>query len=345
MPAFILAFLSLVTVCQAELTYKGFDIYRSRTATVEKIQKAVGPWIDSYMRMRQDGRPPVLRNADRLKDRIEREVRRLGRLAFVNMHYAEYITSADRGGYITFELVDVQDAALRMPFKPAPAKSLADPQGLLAAWRQYYDIGISLSAQGALPTERVSCPAFFCLWGSATPELGALEKQIRDGVAANKKFLHRVAVEDRDPQKRAAALYVLSYSTSGAEVVDLMMDRLQDPSEEVRAAALQVLSDIALYSRSLFIEVKKIIPLLDYPTSSDRSKAMGVLIGLADNPTYRPYVLSRATPYLLGLLKLEQPSNHDLAFTLLSILSKERYGRRDYQAWEKWISSQTSPIK
>jgi len=230
-----------------------------------------------------------------------------------------------------------------MPFHQAPKGRAIDPDGLLAAWQQYADAGDALARQGAVDgSVHPSCPGFFCLWGSPTPELAALEKKIAAGAPSDRKLLERVLEREADPRKRAAALYVLAYLPEGKEVVDLCFASLSDPAEEVRAAALQILSDVALYHKGVLIDLSKILPVLDYPTISDRSKALSVLVGLGDNPSYKPLLLTRGTPYLLGLLRLRQPSNHDLAFTLLSTLSQKSVGQRDYDGWTAWVKSQNS---
>ena len=123
-----------------------------------------------------------------------------------------------------------------------------------------------------------------------------------------------------------------------------MAEALEDPSEVVRGSALQVLSDITLHHSSVPVDVDRIISALDYPATSDRSKALGVLVGLKVNsPDDRAYLAARASPHMLDLLRMSQPCVHDMAFTLLRILSQETFGQRDYAAWGRWISAQKSP--
>lgn len=333
---------------RAQVSVKGIDLYRSRSLAVEQIQQKLGSALNAFLYNRGDGRKSTLKTAGRLKTQIERDIRKLGDFASVELHYAEYVTSAERAAYVTFDVVDAQDAKTRMPFRPAPARQEPDPDGLLAAWQEYAELGNSLLRQGLLPaTGRSSCPSFFCLWASTTSALEALEKRFADGAAPNKDALLKVFRHEASAQKRVAAVYLLSYLKDAPELTGLLLEALQDPAPAVRGAALQVFSDIALYHKSIFVEINRIIPVLDYPTSSDRAKALALLVGLADNPTYRPYVLTRATPYLPRLLRLKQPSNHDLAFTLLATLSQESFDRRDYASWESWVAGvqrSTSPV-
>lgn len=341
LPAFLLALWAAPAFAQSSATLKGMDLYRSETVTLDKIDKACSPLIESYVRLRNDGRKSAVQAAEKLKAQIDEELRKLGDLAFARMNFGEYMSSGEHAAYITFDLVDAKDAKTRMPFRPVPSGHPKDPEDLVAAWQQYSELGLSLAREGTIPaTEHPSCPAYHCLWGSPTPELEALERRFIEGAVSNKKALIEVLNREADPRKRAGALYVLAYLREAKELTDLLFKALEDPSEEARAAALQIFSDIALYHKTVFIEIQKIIPVLDFPATSDRSGALGLLVALADNPTYRPYVMTRATPYLPPLLKMQQPNVHDLAFTLLSLLSQETYDRRDYQAWEDWVLRQ-----
>lgn len=330
----------LPAAAQSTATLKGVDLYRSQAVTLGQIRKAVGPLLDSYLRQAAENKKSHQKIVARLKAQVEESIKQLGPVAEAKLSFNQYATSGERTAYLTIDVVDEADLKTRRPFAPAPTGSALDPEGLLAVWQRYSDLGEQLTKEGRLSTgEHPACPAFFCLWGSVTPELGELEKKLIHGAPANKKPLLDVLAKDADPRKRAAALYVLTYITDGKTVVDAAQDQLRDPSEEVRAAALQVLAEIALYHKAYFLDVSKIIPLLDYPTVSDRQKALAVLVGLADNPSYKPYVTARGTPYLLGLLQLKQPANQDLAYTLLATISQESFDRRDVESWRKWVET------
>lgn len=338
-----LAMLAGASYAQSTATLKAVDLYRSDQVTLDFIEAKLGGVIRGFARQRGDTRKMLQKSSEGAKARLEKELSALGRFAYVRVHYAPYITSLERTAYITIDLVDEKHAAERMPFRPAPKKSVADPDGLLSAWRRYSELGERLRREGAIDlSERPACPSYYCVYGSAKPELAELEKKLVQGVVPHKKALLEVFHDDADAADRTAALYALAYAPEGREVVDLALTALKDPAVEVRSAALQILADIALYHKSVFVDLTRLLPALDYPSTPERSLAMGALVGLADNPTYRPYLIARGAGRLLELLKLQQPSNHDLAFTLLSMLSKESFGRRDYEAWGRWVFQQQS---
>ncbi|MBI4678756.1 MAG: hypothetical protein HY748_14345 [Elusimicrobia bacterium] len=320
-------------------TLKGFDVYRSSVVTESYLRQRYAGMIQEYAALRNDGRASMFRRAQTMKAKIEGELKAYGGLAFAEIHYGDYWTSTGRVAYVTFDLVDRADAAGRMPFKAAPMGSPLDPENLLAAWKEYSDLGMSLKLSAQLGLERPSCPAFYCTYGSATPELEAFEKKFVLHVPGVKKLLLEVLDGDAVPARRSAAMYLLSYLPGGAEVVGIALKTLEDPDAGVRGAALQVLSDIAVYRKDVPIDIAKISPALDYPTTSDRSKALGVLIGLADNPGNEGALRKNPPRRVLDLLKLKQPVCHDSAYTFLVMLTKETHDRMDFASWEKWLAN------
>lgn len=324
---------------QSTGTFKGVDLYRSDAVNLEQIVDAVSPQMEHYIKLRGERRKAGLRTAEAVKGRIEAALRELGDFAYAKMHYGEYFTSASRTGYITFDLVDSKDAGVRMPFRKAGSQASRDPEGLIAAWWAYSEAGKALRLQGLIPLDRPSCPAYYCLWGSLTPDLEASERMFVQKASPQKAALKEVLEKDILPSNRAAAVYLLSYVPEPNTALGAAYSALLDPDETVRAAGLQVLADVAVYHKDVPLDLGKIIPVLDYPGTLDRSRALEVLSGVADNEGYRESLIRRAGPRILALLQLNQPANHDRAFTLLVILSKESFDRRDFKAWEAWLRS------
>jgi hypothetical protein len=320
---------------ESSATLKAIDLYRSNRLTVAKVREAAGPALDNFLRQRTE--------------KARKEIESKARGAFPGYFFAlsenEYVTDNERKHYVTFDVVDPEDAASRMPFFKAPQGKVPDPDGVLSHWRQYAALGEAASRKGEVTAvEHPSCPGFYCLWGAPTPEAASLEQSFVAAAALRREELQQAQAQEADAASRAAAVYVLSYSTDGAVAVEAALSALRDPAEQVRAAGLLVLADVALYHKGAFVDVSRVLPVLDYPTVAERSKALSVLVGLVDNPNYKTYLVSRAGPFLLALLRLRQPANHDLAFTLLATLSGKSFSPDDYDSWTKWAEGQaTSP--
>lgn len=319
---------------QSTATLRGLDVYRSTVLSNDKAGALFGRRITEIVFLRNQHRPASIEKAEAIRKAIGREAAKLPGIAYAGLTISEYFTSVDHAMYATFDIVDEADRG-RLGFAPAPKKTMADPDGLLAAWKSYYELGSALSRRGQMPVDRPDCPGFYCLWGGVTPELDALQNKFIAGAAAKERELRTVLAHEADADKRAAALFVLSYGTRGEKVVESCLAALKDPSPVVRGAGLQILADVINHRKDLRVDADMIIPLLDDPSGSARGKTLGLLVPLVDDPVQRKKILA-AAPRLIDILKLAEPGSHDLAYTVLGQLSKKTFDRRDYASWEKW---------
>ncbi|MBI3289390.1 MAG: hypothetical protein HYZ74_07725 [Elusimicrobia bacterium] len=319
---------------QSTATLRGVDVYRSSVLTEEKARALFGPRLLEYVTLRNIHRPAPDQKAEALRKTMERQAAALPGIARVELSVSEYFTSVDHAMYATFDVVDAADRG-RLAFAPAPRRTLPDPDGLLAAWKQYYELGSSLSRRGDLSVDRPDCPGFYCLWGGPTPELSALQNRFVSGAAGKERELRGILANEADADKRASALFVLSYGTNGEKVVAACMAALKDPAPGVRGAALQILADVVNHRKDLRVDVERIAPLLDDPVGVVRGKTMGLLVPMTDDESQRKKLMASA-PRLVALLRLHQPDNHDLAFTVLGMLSRSSFDAHDYAKWEAW---------
>jgi hypothetical protein len=320
---------------QSTATLRGIDAYRSASLTSAEARSRFEPRLREYVQLRNFSNAGSAAKAEVLRRDMQKEAESLPGVAWSELHVSEYFTSVDHAMYAVFDVVDRADGS-RLAFSPAPKSTVRDPDGLLAAWRKYVAAGEAVSLRGEMSVERPNCPGFYCLWGG-TPELDAAQAPFVAGASARGSELRRVLRDSADGEARSAALFVLSYSTAGSEVVDLCQEALVDPDSNVRGAALQILADIANRHSEVPIPLNRVLARLDDPAFNVRGKAMGLLVPLADRPAYRPAMFA-AAPRLAELLKLSQPESRDLAFTLLGMLSKKSYDRQDYAAWDAWAA-------
>ncbi len=338
-----IALFSALLVCaaapasaQSTATLRGLDVYRSAVLTDAKAREMFGPRLKQFVLDRNEATPGALEKAEALRVEMQKEAAALPGVKWVDLHISEYFTSVDHAMYAVFDVVDDADAS-RLAFSPEPKGQVADPGGVIAAWRAYVARGEALSRRGEMPLDRPNCPGFYCLWGG-TPELDSAQQAFVDAAKKGKsEALKRVLLGDSDGADRADALFVLSYSPSGLEVASLCHDALLDPDARVRGAALQVLADLANHHPELAIALDHILPRLDDPSAGVRGKAMGLLVPLAEREAYRQVML-KAAPRMAALLRMSQPESRDLAFTLLGLLSKKSYDRQDYLSWDSWAA-------
>jgi hypothetical protein len=334
--SFVFLLASAGAHAQSTATLRGIDAYRSAVLTPAAASARFEGRLREYVMNRNGGTPGAVARAEVLRLEMENEAAHLPGVLSAELHVSEYFTSVDHAMYAVFDVVDAADAS-RQAFAPAPKGAPKDPAGLLAAWRSYVKAGEVVSLRGEMPVDRPACPGFYCLWGG-TPELDAAQAAFVAGAAHQGDELRRVLRTASDAQARAAALFVLSYSTSGLDVASLCHESLSDSDPDVRGAALQILADIVNRRPEIPVALNGVLPRLDDPSSAVRGKAMGLLVPLADKDAYRAEML-RSAPRLAALLKLSHPESRGLAFTLLGILSKKNYDRLDYASWDAWAAT------
>ncbi len=339
----VLLFTAATASAQSTATLRGVDIYRSTVFNGEKARELFGARLNELIFLRNQHRPASLEKAELIRKEIGREAAKIPGVAYAALTVAEYFTSVDHAMYATYDIVDESDRG-RLAFVPEPKKNINDPDGLLAAWKTYYETGSALSKRGQMPVDRPECPGFYCLWGGVTPELDALQKKFIAGAAARERELRTILAHEADGERRSAALYVLSYGIRGEKVIESCLAALKDSSAIVRGAGLQILADIINHRKDLRVDADAIIPLLDDPSSSVRGKTLGLLVPMVDEPAQRKKFLA-AVPRLLDILKLTEPSSSDLAYTVLGQLSKKSFDRRDYASWEKWAAESAEGFK
>ena len=345
MMTLLLTLLLSATPAQAQstATLRGLDVYRSSVLSVQQAHDMFGARLNEIVYLRNQHRPASSEKAEIIRKQLEGEAAKLPGIAYAGLTVSEYFTSVDHAMYVTFDIVDEADRG-RLAFFPPPTKTIADPDGLIAAWKSYYEIGSALTKRGQMPVDRPDCPGFYCLWGGATPELDKLQTKFIAGAAAQERVLRNILTHETDGDKRAAALFVLSYGTRGEKVIESCLSALKDSSPAVRGAGLQILADIINHRKDLRVDADMIIPLLDDPSSSARGKTLGLLVPLVDDPIQRKKILT-AVPRLLGILKLDEPGSHDLAYTVLGQLSQKSFDRRDFASWEAWGKSSSEGFK
>lgn len=328
---------------QSTATLRGLDVYRSTVLTPAKAKELFGKRIAEIVVLRNHHRPASSEKAEVIRKGIEREAAKIPGIAYAGLTLSEYFTSVDHAMYATFDIVDESDRG-RLAFSPAPKRTTTDPEGLLAAWRNYYELGAALTRRGQMPVDRPDCPGFYCLWGGATPELDALQKKFVAGAQSKERELRTVLAHEADAEKRSAALFVLSYGSRGEKVIESCLAALKDPSPVVRGAGLQILADVINHRKDLRVDADAIVPLIDDPSGSVRGKTLGLLVPMVDDERSRAKILAASTR-LVDILKLSEPGSHDLAFTVLGQLSKKTYDRRDYASWERWVLENAEGLK
>jgi hypothetical protein len=317
---------------------KAIDVYGTVRIDVAAVKARWGDRIQRMLATEDDSERKKLETE--ISDAIRAEHTQLG---WVKLSVITYFQPEEQRSYLTIDAVEQADMASRFRFRPAPQGSVPDPAGLIAAWKEYEATFFGLLQRNEISPRRVDCPAFHCLGGYQHEQLKPFGDRFVTDVPANEAQLIRVLQEDRAPENRGAAAFLLAHIQDGKKLVALMLPMLDDAAPLARNDAMRVLADVARFHPDLDIPLEPVLHALNGPTTTDRNKAVAIVASLLDRPDgarrYRE-VIQKAGPVLLKLLALEQPNNHDFAYKILKQVSGKDLGERDIAAWQHWLVEQ-----
>jgi hypothetical protein len=320
------------------------DIYGSRTFDSAKLRAELEPELLQYAALGIEAQTNPNADMQRLEaeavaiqEKVEAAMAAAGPLA-----YFELSMTTDFGPpqlvHVTVDVVEQADAARRMPFRPAPTGQIADADGLIAAWSEYQAKVFELAFAGAsLRIDASECPVLHCVAPFDLPGLAPYLERFNDGARRHADDLYRIAAESGDAEQRANALFVLAHTNDAQRLLPVLANAIYDPASVVRNNAMRVLMQMAQTHPDLEFPVRDLVAAFDFPASSDRNKAGYTLAALAEQPRYRA-AIREAVPVALRVLRSEKPNNHEPAYQILTQISGETFGDRDYAAWERWAA-------
>jgi hypothetical protein len=318
---------------------KAVDVYGTDRLDAASVRSKHGEKLQRYFDTEDE------KESDRLeKEIIDAILAENKDLGWVKLSTVVYYDKGDVPlGFITIDVVERKDMKARLTFGAPPSGDFEDPDGLLAAWKDYESTYFRMLREQKIGPQRVACPAFHCMGGYEHEALRPFGERFVKGVPPNQDRLARILKDDRDPKDRAAAAFLLAHIKDGKKLVDLMLPSLNDPDTIVRNNASRVLVNVAMFHHEIPIPLKPLLRALNGPTMYDRNKAVAVISGLLERPDgskLHPEILRDAGPTLIKLLALEQPNNHDFAYKVLKKVSGKDLGERDYEAWRTWLDEQ-----
>ena len=311
--------------------FMGWDIYGTDRINTIDLSQTFGSslqiCLDLYLKQQFEG-------YDSCRTQVSQGIKTTFHFASVDLSLIRYYPSPlSSPVYGTIDVVEKDDVKFRMPFAPKPSAHFSDPDGLLKAWGDYLEAGSDLLSRHEISGLREECPAFHCIFGHKHPKLAPYERIFVEGVAKHENELRDIFLNDANDQHRANAAFLLAYTHDGTALVSLLSKRLTDESREVRNNIMRVFINISYRHPEITIPLESVISALDFPNTTDRNKASAVVLFKVSNPSerekYRDTVMKRAVPHLLRMLRLNQPNNHDMAYSTLKILSGSDFGERN----------------
>jgi hypothetical protein len=320
------------------------DLYGTDAIDADAFREEFGSQIVRLAALYEDVR--LGRNADQAGlDALANELNgaveaRLS--ALVPLAHLEFGATTDFGPpaqiHVVVDVVEEADKARRMPFREAPIGHFEDPGGLFALWDAFSEEVFTLAYAGA-GLQVTTCPVLHCVAPFDLPELEPYLERFNAGAREHEELLYTIAEQSGDASQRANALFLLAHTNDAERLLPALGRAIYDPAGGVRNNAMRVLMFLAKARPELDYPVEDLIAALDFPASSDRNKAGYTLAALAAQPRYRAAIRDGAVPTALRMLRMLKPNNHDPAYEILQLVSRESYGDRDYAAWEAWATA------
>ncbi|MDE2293360.1 MAG: HEAT repeat domain-containing protein [Elusimicrobia bacterium] len=340
LPALLLASLAAAPASAAVRVWhlSDIEVYGAQSLTPAAVRAKYG--VDIEHMLARWGIPTrgAQDEAQEMERRLTAEIRRDGGYGWTG------VTVVDAGrkggtvdGLVVVDVVLKDQMKERYPFRPAPERDVKDVSGLLDDWARYRELADAGGLASGDELQRAPCPAFYCPDGRGGPDMGKLEAKFAEEVPDYKQLLLQILREDADGAKRARALYLLSYVKDVNDLTAYVSYALTDPDARVRDAAVNILNDVALNRKDVSLPVRDVARMLDYPTPDDRQHALALMLSLSDDPDALSIIYGPAADQVIRLLRSKHPGVHQMAYTLLTVLSEKKYGEHDYDAWDRWL--------
>jgi len=336
--------ISTATADKKQPYTSNIEMYGTSEQLADKLMKKYDKQLRTlYQAMLSNpNKPDYMENhdlADQLYHSITSDLMKEGYFSFVNISHIFY--PVDNTAYITVDVVDKNDNEIRNSFSQPLSEIIKDKSGLITSWLAYEKKSWELLRQGKISAEITNCPVYHCVFGF---ENKALRNYLSEFNTAEKheKELVNILTNDADPEKRAAAAFLIGHFNNPKKIIELLTPALDDPDFRVRNDSLRVIISTVLKVEDpeLPVPVKKIINAINDPTAAVRNKALLILTEVVKkDKKYHQYVKTNAEQTLVDLLKLKQPNNHDGAFMVLKEISGKNYDQWDIASWEKWVGN------
>jgi hypothetical protein len=320
------------------------DIYKTDQISADDINKKFGKQLLKIKKiMLSPGSSTSTKNQEKISLLLKNTndgINKMGDFAFVSVTPVRY-PNVDNI-YITIDIVDQKDRKRLQLFKAEPTKSLPDPDYLIALWQEYEKTGFDIFLKEKSPPPFKSCPAFHCIFGFDHPALKKYQAIFDNNVPKDKAQLIAILRQDKDPEKRAVAAFLLAHLKNGEEIINILTPSMYDPASGVRNNVIRTLGMTVSKVKNPDFPIDKAVTALKFPAESDRNKSLYLIFNLVTQPRYAKYVQQHASRELMDNLKMSQPNLHDTSYEILVAMSGEKFDSRDYTAWEHWLKSSKS---
>jgi hypothetical protein len=187
-----------------------------------------------------------------------------------------------------------------------------------------------------------TCPVFHCVTNYTHPKLKPYLTLFNQGAVKERQFILATLNKDPDPNRRAAAAFLVGHFKDPKEIIAVLTPHINDPAESVRNNVMRVIGTTLMLAKLQADPVDPYLEILNSPYGTDRNKALNIILESAGSPKANQAIIDHGGDYLISLLRLKQPNNHEPAYYILKKVSGKNFGEHDIVAWQRWLNSARS---
>ncbi len=265
------------------------------------------------------------------REEFEEQLLEVADFHYVNVQLFRSYTGASD---FIIDIVEKGEEKTRMDFRPVSSQSFDDPDSLIHLWNEYEELSFELYRRGEI--QDMSCPVLHCIWSFYHPELEAYLDDFNMKASVHKELLVEILNHSSSENQRASASYLLAHSGFTPEqLLSKLMPSIADSASIVRNNSMRVIYYLVRANPSLLVDIDPVIQALDYPSFTDRNKALVILRSLPEE-RLDPLSMKVAIPILIEILIKKDAHNYRNAHTVLKKISGEEFGADDLGKWYEW---------
>jgi len=272
------------------------------------------------------------------KEKLKEEIKKYGSFSYVDINTIYY--PANKNYYSTIEIINHDQADRRRFLDNTKPQKYPLKNDLINKMIVFRNMEFKLILTNQLNVEKIPCPVYHCVTAFTHPQLKPWLAIFNTGVINERKLILETLNTDPNPERRAAAAFLIGHFHDPKEIISLLLPHVTDSNSGVRNNVMRVIGATLFKAKINTINVQPFIDLLDSPETTDRNKALYILLGAVDSPLSKKLVIQQAGKKLLALLELKQPNNHDISYEILKKVSGKDFGDTNSSLWKDWHSHQ-----
>lgn len=320
-----------LTKLEAQSNY-GITAFGTDRITARQIKEEYSSELDELLKQYDENREEFSAKKLILEEKLNESQH------FSYVHVDLFKSYSNKMDFI-IDFVEKDETKVRMAYRKVDLKELKDPEHLIEKWTEYSTVSKKLFDNGEI--KDMNCPVVHCTWSFNHPELAPFLTYFESNVPKNAGVLKEILVFSNSAEYREAAAYLLAHANLEIQnLVNTLELTIDDPSSLVRNGGMRVIYYAVRADNTLKIPLDKVITALNYPSFTDRNKALVILRSLPSSE-FSTEQLKRILPVLLEILQKKDAHNYRNAHSVLKNISGKDFSDAEIDKWEDWIKSNT----